>query len=337
MGGKMKKGLYIFIGILIITQIGLLPSFAKDVIKLNLAHLVPETHPVHKSAELFKKMVEELTQGRVQITIYPANTFAPVVEAVEEVMRGTLDMEIVTPGGAQTHIPELAVCMVPFAFDNQGHADRVWHGPALERIREIYKKNNIVVHWPGIWGFRQMTNNKRPIYGPEDVKGLKMRVPPELQLMNMYQALGAVTTTIAFGELYLALSQGVADGQCNPLWVFKAFKLDEVQKYVALTDHAYQVMFIYKSLDMWKRLPPDIKRAIEIADRVAMDYLRELTFATEKSIIKSLQERKDIIVTKPDRRLFAEKMGPVYKAIAKYAGEEWFNEWMGYIEEARLR
>jgi len=324
------------IGLVLILLFGFMPCQAQDKIKLKLAHLVPTTHPVHKAATLFKTMVEELTLGKVEITIYPANTFAGNVECIEETMRGSLDMDLTTPGAAQTFIKELAVCMTPFQFSDQGHANRVWNGPALEWVKNILEKNKLIVGAPGIWGFRQMTNNKKIINGPSDLEGLKIRVPPELQLQQLYRACGAVTTTISFSELPMALSQGVADGQCNPMWVFEAFKLYEVQKYVALTDHAYQTMFIFKNKDMWNKLPADVKEAIEISDKVAMDYLHQLTYNTEKKIIDGLKER-GLVVSKPNRAEFAEKMGPVHKAIAKYAGKKNFDQWMGYVEAASLR
>jgi tripartite ATP-independent transporter DctP family solute receptor len=305
-------------------------------IKLKLAHLVPTNQPVHHAAELFKKIVEELTMGQVEITIYPANTFAPNVEAVEEVMRGTLDMQITTPGAAQTHIKPLGVCMLPYAFEDLRHAERHWHGPALNKIQKIYEENNIKVHNPGHWGFRQMSTRKTPIMHPEDLKGLKMRTPPEMQLQQMYRAFGAITTTIPLEEFALAMTQGVADGQCSPIWVYDMSKFYENQKYVAITDHGYQVLFIYKNLKMWNKLPPNIQRAIEYADEVAMDYTRALAYVTEKNILGSLP-KKGITITRPNRAEFAAKMGPMHKAVAEYAGKKWFEEWTELIKESGLR
>ena len=242
MKGKICKTIGIVAAVLLFLQIGIIPCSSQEKIKLKLAHLTPTKHPVHRAAELFKKTVEESTSGQVEITIFPADTFAPNVECVGEVMRGTLDMQITTPGTAQTSIKQLAVCMLPFAIEDQAHADRLWSGPALKRVQEIYEKNNIKVHWPGKWGFRQMTG-KKPINTPDDLKGLKMRVPPEIQLLQLYKACGATTATIAFSELPLAVAQGVVDGQCNPICIFEAFNLSKFQPAMTITNHAYQAMF----------------------------------------------------------------------------------------------
>ena len=347
----MKRKAFKVIGVLfyflVIVQLSTFPVLAKakgkkdqyDIgpkMKLKLAHLVPTSQPVHRAAVLFKKIVEELTMGQVEITIYPANTFAPNVEAVEEVMRGTLDMQITTPGAAQTHIKELAVCMMPFAFENLRHAERHWDGPAMNKIQKVYEENNIRIHKAGHWGFRTMSTRNTPINKPDDLKGLKIRTPPEIQLQQMFRACGAITTTIPLKEFALAMAQGVADGQCSPIWVYDMLNFHEHQKYVAITDHGYQPLFISKNLQMWDKLPPNIQRAMEYADQMAMDYTRQLAYVTVKNILGSLP-KKGITVTRPNRAEFAARMGPMHEAVAKYSGKKWFDEWMELVKESSLR
>ncbi len=330
---KILKAMGIVMGIFIIIQLVSGPCFA---LELKLAHSFPQTHPIHKSSELFKKIVEEKTKGEVKIIIYPADTFATVVESLGEVMRGTLDMYLQTTGAGQTQIPKLAALILPFDIEDQAHANRIWSGPGLKRVREVYEENGIKVHYAGPYGFRQMTNNKRPIYKADDLKGLKMRTPPEIQYHAMYKALGAMPATVSFGELYLALSQGVTDGQCNPVWTINAGKFNEVQKYLAITNHCYNAVFIMKSLKRFESLPPDAKKAIEEADKAAMDYLEKVVSTSEQEILQSF-EKRGLQITKPDRKSFMDKAALAHSEIARYAGEKWFNEWMGYVEAARKK
>jgi len=339
MKGKISKTLGIMAVVLLILQIGIIPCSAQEKIKLKLSHLTPTNHPVHRAAELFKKMVEESTSGQVEITIFPASTYAGNVASVEENMRGTLDMNIMTPGAAQTAIKQLAVCMLPFAIDDQAHANRLWSGPALKRVQEIYEKNNMKIHWPGKWGFRQMSTSKKLINTPADLKGMKMRVPPEIQLLELYKACGANTATISFSEFPLAIAQGVVDGQCNPICIFKAANLSKFQPFMMITNHAYQTMFLSTNLKTWNKLPPKVQAAIEQAEKVAMNFLIEDTDVTEKAILNELPSKGTNVyeITKANHDKFAALMGPAHKVIANYAGQAWFDEWLGYVEKARQK
>jgi TRAP-type C4-dicarboxylate transport system substrate-binding protein len=338
----MKGKIYKIIGIAVVAfltlQLGIVPCSSQEKIKLKIAHPQPIRHSVQRAAELFKKTVEELTSDQVEITIFPAGTYGSNVDAVGEVMRGTLEMAITTTQVAQTHIKQLAATMLPFAIEDQAHADRLWSGPALKRVQEIYEKNNIKIDWPAKFGFRQMTANK-PIDTPDDLKGLKMRVPPELQLLQLYKVCGAVTATVSFSELPLAIALGVVDGQCNPICVFDTLNISKYQSSMTLTNHCYGIYLIYKSLRIWNKLPPNVKAAIEKADKLAMSSLTEDINAMENVILKDLPSKgtKVYEITKANRDKFVAKMGPVHKAIADFAGKEWFDEWLGYVEKARMK
>ncbi len=318
---------------------GISASTTQKPIELKLAHSYPQQHILGKGAAEFKELVEKDTNGKVVIQIYPADTFATLAKTLDELMRGTLDMHLMTPAGGQNQIKELAALMQLFAFDDIDHINRFWSGPALKRVQQIYAKRGVIVHSPASYGFRQMSNNVRPIQTAADVKGLKMRVPPEIQILEMYKSLGAVPTTIAFTEVYMGLSQNLADGACGPMESFMQLKWNEVQKYVSITNHCYQAMFLQINKAKWDSLSPDVQKVIEKADEVVMAKIRKGMVESDKANIKAAQDKgvKVNYLTDAGRKTFQEATKSAYAPIAKFAGEEWFNEVLGYVEASRKK
>jgi len=338
----MKKKSMILISFLVgVLVIGLLISQticnAAEVekkMRLRFAHPAEETHPAHLAAKLFKYMVEERTEGRIRVDIYPANMLGSPPQFTEQVKMGVTDMSLSTSGQLQLWVPEYAVVMLPFIFDDYEHAHRVMDGPAGNYLAELARKEGFVVLSNWEWGFRQITNNKRPIYGPNDLRGMKMRVPPEMQLQAMFETLGSVVTEVAFPELYMALSQGVVDGQCNPLPTIYHHKFYEVQKYLALTNHVYNNEIHVISAKTWEKLSEDDRVIIKQASKLAGTYMRQLVMEGEKKLIKKLRE-KGMIVTQPDPEPFRKLMDPAYKRIAEFAGKDWTEQFLQFVEEAR--
>ena len=186
------------------------------------------------------------------------------------------------------------------------------------------------------WGFRNLTNSKRPISKPEEVAGLKIRVPPEMQLEAAMAALGAQVTKIAFPELYMSLSQGVVDGQENPVSVILSNKIYEVQKHLTITKHAYNSMIHVMNADKWKKLTPDQQKIVREESKAAGELMRKELASAEADQIKKL-EAAGMQVTRPDTKVFQAKMDPAYKKIAEYAGEENVKKFQKIIQANRKK
>lgn len=307
---------------------------AQEKMRLRFAHPAEETHPAHLAAKLFKYMVEERTEGRIRIDIYPANMLGSPPEFTEQVKLGVTDMSLSTSGQLQLWVPEYAVVMLPFVFNGYEHAHRVMDGPAGDYMAELAAKEGFVIVSNWEWGFRQITNNKRAIHGPDDLRGMKMRVPPEMQLQAMFETLGSVVTEVAFPELYMALSQGLVNGQCNPLPTIYHHKFYEVQKYLALTNHVYNNEIHVVSAKTWEKLSEDDRVVIEQASKLAGAYMRQLVMEGEEKLIEKLKE-KGMIVTQPDPEPFRKLMDPAYERIAEFAGKASTERFLQFAEEAR--
>lgn len=311
-------------------------SAKAQVISMKFAHYGEETHPSHLAAKQFAAKVEERTKGQIKITIYPANILGSPPEQCEQVRLGAIDMGLPTQGALDKYVKAFSVVMLPFLYDDYEHVYRTLDGPSMDWFSPLAEKEGFIILSNWEWGFRNLTNNKRPILKPEDVKGLKIRTPPEIQLQAAMEALGAIVTKIAFPEVYMALAQGVVDGQENPIAVIYHNKFYEVQKYLALTRHVYNCMVHVVSAKTWAKLTPEQQRIFREESRAAGAYMRKLIVSEEADQIAKM-EKAGLKVTRPDLAPFRAAMGPAYERIAKYAGEENVKIFMRYVEEARKK
>ena len=163
---------------------------------------------------------------------------------------GALDMSANSQGAVANAVPEYAAYGMPFLFTTAAQAFKLLDGALGKELSDKSAEKGLIVL--GYWdnGIRHMTNSKKPIAKVEDMKGLKMRTPPDSVLVDIMQSLGAEAQQIKFAELYVALQQGVVDGQENPLMNIHASKLYEVQKHLALTSHQFQMTpFLMSTVD----------------------------------------------------------------------------------------
>jgi len=325
----------IFLSVILILQIYGAKAYAQ-VIQMRLAHYLDDKHPLHLGAQLFVSKVDERTQGRVKITIYPANQLGSPPEVVEQVKLGTLDICINTQGQYENYVKACATAQIPFVFDDYDHAHRTLDGPAMQWLAPQFEKAGLIhlANWE--WGFRNVTNNKKPIMKPEDIKGLKIRVPPEFHLQILFESLGAVVTKIAWPELYMAMAQNVVDGQENPLSAIWYQKFYEVQKHVALTQHAYACAMPMMSAKSWSKLNADQQKIVREEAKRSGDWVRKALNDEEADLIGKF-EKAGLKVTRPDIKAFRAAMGPAYKKIFERYGEDNVKVFMKFVEEARKK
>jgi len=307
-----------------------------QVLSLRFAHYGEETHPSHLAAKQFAAKVEERTKGQVKIAIYPANILGSPPEQCEQVRLGAIDMGLPTQGALDKYVKAFSVVMLPFVYDDYDHVHRALDGPSMDWLAPLAEKEGFIILSNWEWGFRNLTNSKRPIYKPEDVKGLKIRTPPEIQLQAAMEALGGIVTKIAFPEVYMALSQGVVDAQENPIPVIYHNKFYEVQKYLALTRHVYNNMVHVVSAKAWAKLRPEQKKIFREESKLAGAYMRKAIMSEEDSLIAKM-EKAGLKVTRPNLAPFRAAMKPAYERIGKYAGEDNMKIFMKYVEEARKK
>jgi tripartite ATP-independent transporter DctP family solute receptor len=330
----MKKLLIILLllGLLVPSAYG---ADAKPaVIEMKLGHFAADSHPGNLASDMFAKAVEKRTHGQIKITIYPNNALGSPPEVLEQNILGAVDMSLPTQGQLGKYSKKFNCVMLPFMYDNYAHADRVldgkflpWATPDLEKVGLVFLAN-----WE--WGFRNLTNSKHPVNVPADVKGLKIRTPPELPTQAAMEALGAVVATINFNELQMALKQGVVDGQENPIAVIYSNKLYETQKFLAMTGHNYNTMVHVISKKVWDKLTPEQKTIFKEESKKAGDWMRKTVREAEASQIKEL-EKLGMQVTYPDKAKFKALMKPAYERMEAIAGADNIQVFMKMVDEAR--
>jgi TRAP-type transport system periplasmic protein len=303
-------------------------------ITMRFAHFADENHPANIAAKQFASRIEQRTDGAIKIAIFPNNQLGGPPEQAQQIKLGTIDIGLPTQGQLDKYDKAFAAVMLPFIFNGPAHAFPILDGPAMDWLAPLAEKQGFVLLRNWDYGFRNLTNNLRPINTPDDVKGLKIRTPPELQIQASMEALGAVVQAIAFPELYLALSQKVVDGEENPIPVIYFNKFYEVQKHLALTRHIYNNMIHAVGINSWKRLTPDQQAIFREESKNSGELMRKLISDSETDQIDRL-EKAGMQITRPDLAPFRAKMDPAYKRIADYAGEDNVKKFREIVDKSR--
>jgi tripartite ATP-independent transporter DctP family solute receptor len=301
---------------------------------LRWAHFAQEDHPAHVAAKQFASRVEARTSGAIKVNIFANNVLGGPPEQAQQIKLGTIDMGLPTQGQLDKYDTAFAAVLLPFVFDSPAHVYQTLDGPAMDWLAPLAEKQGFVLLRNWEYGFRNVTNSVRPINAPDDVKGLKLRTPPELQIQASMEALGAVVQAIAFPELYLALSQKLVDGQENPIPVIYFNKFYEVQKHLAMTRHVYNNMIHTVSANTWRKLDAGQQAIFREESASAGDLMRKLINESEVEQIKKLAAA-GLQVTTPDLAPFRARMEPAYKRIAAYAGEANVKKFRELVDQAR--
>lgn len=307
---------------------------AGPVVEMKLGHFAADAHPGNLASKMFAEAVEKRTNGAVKITIYPNNALGSPPEVLEQNILGAVDMSLPTQGQLGKYSKKFNCVMLPFMFKDYAQADKILDGKFIDWAVKDLEPAGLVFLSNWEWGFRNLTNSVRPVNVPEDVKGLKVRTPPELPTQAAMEALGAVVATINFNELQMALKQGVVDGQENPIAVIHSNKIYESQKYLAMTGHNYNTMVHVISKKVWDKLTPEQQAIFKEESKKAGDWMRKSVRDGEAAQIKDL-EKFGMQVTYPDKTKFKALMGPAYDRMKGIAGEENIQAFTKMVEEAK--
>ncbi|WP_374666309.1 TRAP transporter substrate-binding protein [Ramlibacter sp.] len=272
-------------------------------VKLTLGHGAAPGNPRHEASVKFAEVLKAKTAGRIEVQVAPSAQLGDDAAMVTALRTGALDMSANSQGAVANAVPEYAAYGMPFMFASPAAAFKVLDGPLGKELADRSADKGMVLL--GTWdnGIRHMTNSKRPITKVEDMKGLKMRVPPDATLVDIMKSLGAESQQIKFAELYVALQQGVVDGQENPLVNIHASKLYEVQKHLALTSHQFQMTPLLMSKRTWDKLSEADRKAVQEAAAEATALQRRLSQEADDKLLADLKA-KGVQVTTPDRAAF---------------------------------
>jgi TRAP-type transport system periplasmic protein len=279
-------------------------------IKLTLGHGAAVGNPRHEASVKFGEVLKAKTGGRIEVQVAPSAQLGDDAAMVTALRTGALDLSANSQGAVANAVPDYAAFGMPFMFSSAAEAFKLLDGPLGKELADKSAAKGLILL--GTWdnGIRQMTNSKHPITKVEDVKGLKMRVPPDATLVDIMSARGAEAQQIKFAELYVALQQGVVDGQENPLVNFHASKLYEVQKHLALTNHQFQMTPFLMSKRSWDRLSDADKKAVQEAAAEATAVQRKLSSEADEKLLAELKA-KGVQVTTVDKAAFAKATSSV--------------------------
>lgn len=279
-------------------------------IKLTLGHGAAPGNPRHEASVKFADVLKARTAGRIEVQVAPSAQLGDDAAMMTALRTGALDMSANSQGAVANTVAEYNAYGMPFLFSTPAAAFKLLDGPLGKELADRTAEKGMVLL--GTWdnGIRHMTNSKRPIGKVEDMKGLKMRVPPDATLVDIMKSVGAESQQVKFAELYVALQQGVVDGQENPLVNIHASKLYEVQKHLALTSHQFQMTPLLMSKRTWDKLSDADRKAVQEAAAEATALQRKLSQEADDKLLADLKA-KGVQVTTPDQAAFAKATAEV--------------------------
>jgi tripartite ATP-independent transporter DctP family solute receptor len=284
---------------------------AQGQVRLTLGHATAPGNPRFVAAERFAAQLRERSSGRIELRIASSSQLGDDLAMLTGLRTGTLDMSVNSQGPVASIVPELAAFGLPFLFDSSRTAFRTIDGTVGEEmVRKLEAVGLISLGW---WdnGIRHVTNRRRPIEKPEDLRGLKIRTPADPATIDTFQALGAATQQINFSELYVALQQGVVDGQENPLANIHSGKLHEVNRYISLTGHKWECSPFLASRITWGRLSEADRRLITDAAREAAEHNRQLMAEADARLLAEYRATPEVAVNQAEQALFRTATTPV--------------------------
>lgn len=316
---KLLTIIMMILGMCILFDTNLANAESKTVLSLN--HVGATTHPYQQGSERFAELVLEKTNGTIGVEVYPASQIASGAKAVEFVQMGTLDIALESTMSLENFVPEVGVLNLPFVFSNSDEAFKVLDGNVGKKLESIAEQKGFKILCWMYNGFRDISNSVRPITKPEDLEGLKLRVPESKVYVQTFQTLGAVPTPMAISEVFTAMQLKTVDGQENPSAIFVDNKYNEVNKYYSITHHIFTAEPMVMSVDKFNTFTPEEQEAILSAAKEAAVYQRKI--AIERSD-KELQMIKNAGVNMnkvDDMEPFREAVQPVYDAFKDQYGE----------------
>ncbi len=284
----------------------------------TFAHVLIEETPNAQAALRFKEEVEKESNGRIRINVSPAAQLGGDVEIIEQIQMGLVHIAIPPTATLGNFEPRMQILDLPFLLPDHESMVHVLDGEVGREILDTLNTHNM--YGVNFWGagFRHMTNNIRPINGPEDLARIRMRTMQAPILISTYRNYGASATPMAFTEVYNGLQQGVVHGQENPLANIFTMRFYEVQKYLSLTNHAYHGYAAVINKKAWDSLPDDLKKVMTEAFNNGRDTARELTFRDEKTILEKIKGEIEINELTPEaRESFIKASLPVHKEFEK--------------------
>lgn len=292
---------------------------ADNPVEIKLAYTVTKDGTDGLALQHFSEMIKEKTNGKYIIKHFPNGQLGNEREITESMKIGSVDMAFTGFAPVSWYAPEYECLDAPFVLENYEHMDRVYKGELIQEVNgALLKKQDIKVLDYWYRGPRNITSNK-PINSVSDMAGFKIRVPETPLFVEAFKLLGANPTPIAFKELFLALKQGIVDGQENPLELIYTNSFYEAQKYVVRTEHIFGTHILMMSNRLFKSLPEDLKKIFQESAMESGEYQLSMLKESEANYEKLLKENGMQFI-EVDRDAFKARLGDTFASKFK---ERW--------------
>ena len=292
---------------------------------VKLSHEVPENSLQDLFAKKFKDIVEEKTNGEIEVRIFISNQLGDPRSVIEGVQLGSIGAAVINAGSAATLLKDLAIFNIPALLPSEmDKVKTIFDSGALPALVSNAEKTGLKYLGSFSEPYMQLTSSKKPIASPADLKGFKIRTMNSPIIIATYRALGANPTPVPFSELYTALQLKMVDGQENPYDIIYEMHFYEVQKYFTSSKHGNPINFLWMSTDLFDNLPKEYQNVIVSAGRTAQDYLFEIVPDIERKMKKNLLD-KGMIEVQPApelREAFVKARTAAEQEYVKYVGEK---------------
>ena len=278
--------------------------------KLRLGHVLPVGSQLGAGATAMAEEVARRSCGRIEIEQFPDAALGDEIDMLEGVQLGSIDLVFISGVGLPNLLPEAGIFNIPLLFDSLAHAHAVFDGPIGESyLRLLAGKGVVPLAW-GENGMRHLTNSKRPIATPADLRGLRLRLPQSEAMLLGFRALGVEASPLPFPQIYGALQAGLFDGQENPIANITSGMFARVQKFLTLSAHVYDPAVLLMSSDAYGDLSPEDQAIFLTAASTAARRSRTFGAETAVSGVAALRQAGMQVLPGIDRPRFMAAMAP---------------------------
>ena len=305
-------------------------------IEIRAHHDSTTTSPWHLGILRFAELVEKKSNGNLKVRVFPPGQLSQenIRTTIELLQAGSIHVALIVPGFYEAFDPRFMVFGMPFLFKERGQTFRVLDDPLGEKLLGMMSEKKIkgLAYWDH--GYRQITNSKKAIRTPEDLRGLRIRTPLSPVIGSIFKTLGTTTTATAMGELYMALQQKMVDGQENPFNTIYRRKFYEVQKYITEWNYQFSPLFVGANLAFFQSLPAESQKIVIDAARETASYQRKLSADEDESMKKELVAKgmELTVLNKDQLGVFQKTMEPVYKEFEPQIGKELLQEFVNALK-----
>jgi len=286
-----------------------------DVVTIRLGHIGFPGSLFDIVAEEYARRVNKELKGRFEVKVFHSSQLGSDEQMIKGIKIGAPEM--LEPSTVMSTVePKFGVFEMPYLIASRAHMKKIAENAQVQQLLfgSLPQKG---IRLLGVWenGFRHITNNVRPIVKPEDLKGIKLRVPGGAWRVKMFQGYGANPSPLPFGEVYSALQSGVMDGQENPFPQIASAKLQEVQKYLSLSGHVYSPAYLLISEDFWQKVPADAQAVLSRVATELGDFARSEGERLDKELMSKLVP--PLKLNDVDKGSFIKASGAIYADFGK--------------------